>query len=171
MAAAVAGDGTHRAILRRLGIRMSERALQFPPARSAVEIARLAELDFVLAAKGERSLADEQYMARPFITARAARTGLRGPKTPATAPARRSVPSMTQASISCVPARVNTLPRPALNNGSSSSCATASVTASRALPPAARISPPAAKARRRPSWYDAARELLALSRAIVPAPP
>src|SRR5690348_4263912 len=81
------------------------------------------------------------------------------------------MPSMTPASISCVPARVNTLPRPALNNGSSSSFATASVTESRALPPAARMSRPAVKARRRPSWYDAARERPASSRGIVPAPP
>ena len=37
------------------------------------------------------------------ITARAARIGLRGPQMPATAPAERSRPSMTAASISCLP--------------------------------------------------------------------
>jgi len=66
IAEAAAGDGTHRAVLRRLAIRMFERALQFPPARSAVEIAGLAERDTVLAAKGERPLADQQHVARPL---------------------------------------------------------------------------------------------------------
>jgi len=62
-----------------------------------------------------------------------------------------SAPSITEASISCVPAAVKTLPRPALNNGSSSSAATALVAASRALPPAARTSRPVTKERRKPS--------------------
>ena len=76
---------------------------------------------------------------------------------PATAPARRSRPSITAASISCVPAAVNTAPRPALNSGSSSSATTAAVTASSALPPAARIALPASSARRSPAWYSASR--------------
>ena len=162
VAAAVAGDGAHGAVLRRLAIRMFERALQFPPACFAVKIAGLAECDAFARQKASAPSPISSTWRDRSITARAARTGLRGPKTPATAPARRSVPSMTQASISCVPAAVNTLPRPALNNGSSSSAATASVTASSALPPAARMSRPAVNARRKPSWYDAARETACL---------
>ena len=45
---------------------MLERVLQFPPARFAMEISRLAERDAVRAAKGERPLADQQHMARPL---------------------------------------------------------------------------------------------------------
>src|ERR1700730_9862156 len=113
IAAAVAGDGAHRAVLRRLAARMFQGVPQFPPACFGMEIEGLAERDTVLPAKGERPVADQQHWRDRSITSRAARTGLRGPKTPATAPARRAMPSITHASISCVPARVNTLPRPA----------------------------------------------------------
>src|SRR5947207_878539 len=44
------------------------------------------------------------------MTARAASTGFFGPQIPATAPARRSDPSMMAASISCVPAAVKPAP-------------------------------------------------------------
>ena len=69
------------------------------------------------------------------ITCRASRTGLRTCRTPATAPARRSRPSMIAASSSCPPSAQSTAPRPALNSGSSSSATTAAVTASRLEPP------------------------------------
>src|ERR1700730_14365792 len=105
------------------------------------------------------------------MAARAANTGLRGPKMTATPPARWSGSSIAEASRSCVPAAVKTLPRPALNNGSSSSATTAFVAASSALPPAARTSRPVTKARRKPSRYGAVREAVASSREIVPAPP
>jgi len=73
ISSAVKGDGTYRAVLRRLSARIFEGALQFPPTCFGTEIVVLAERDAVLAAKGERPGTDQQHMARPL------HHGARGP--------------------------------------------------------------------------------------------
>lgn len=77
------------------------------------------------------------------MTARAAEIGWRVVESPATAPAARSRPSMIEASSSLRPSAVKAAPRPALNNGSSSSIWIAASTASMAEPPARSTAAPA----------------------------
>ena len=60
---------------------------------------------------------------------------------------------VTEASISCSPTTLKTAPRPALNSGQSSKTVTATVAASRAVPPADKILFPASKASRSASRY------------------
>ena len=105
------------------------------------------------------------------ITIRAASTGLRGPRMPPTAPARRPAPSITAASISGFASVVSTAPCPALNSGSSSSAITAWVTASSAAPPAARIACPASSALRNPACVAEIISAVIASGRRVPAPP
>jgi hypothetical protein len=73
------------------------------------------------------------------MTMRASAIGLRTRVTPATAPARSVLPSMMLASSELVPSAVKTAPWPALKSGRSSMIVIAETTASRLLPPSARI--------------------------------
>jgi histidinol-phosphate aminotransferase len=84
-------------------------------------------------------------------TARAMSMGWRALAMAATPPKRSRVPSMTAASASTSPSRVNTEPTPALNSGSSSSTRTAAMTASSADPPRASSSRPARVAASQPA--------------------
>ena len=117
---------------------------------SVTSHAGLAQLDAVVGGERARRRAHEQHVA---AVARAPRgrpgPGCARPPRTATAPARRPVPSITEASSSTPPSSVSAAPRPALNSGSSSSTTTAASTASSALPPAASTAWPASTAGRR----------------------
>ena len=82
------------------------------------------------------------------ITLRASWIGCLIPRTPAIAPASRVRPSIIDASSSISPSQVNTAPRPALNNGSSSIGSIAAWIASIAVPPSRRTLAPASSALR-----------------------
>src|SRR5712691_4910816 len=92
--------------------------------------------------------------------------GFLTPATAPTAPFRRELPSMMEASVSTVPAVVSTEPYPALNRGWSSSARTAASTASSAVPPSLSGFQPAATASRIP-WRSSSRP----STGSAPAPP
>ena len=105
------------------------------------------------------------------MTLRAAKIGLRTRCTLAMAPERSVAPSMMAASSSCVAALVKTEPWPALNSGQSSSRRTASVTASRALPPAASTAWPACTMDFSAPRYSCSFSGDIAARDIAPAPP
>jgi hypothetical protein len=84
---------------------------QLAPALFGVKIAGLGKSNASFPTKASVPSPISRTWRPRSSTARAAKTGLRGPKMPATAPARYVAPSITHASISCVPAAVKTLPR------------------------------------------------------------
>jgi hypothetical protein len=105
------------------------------------------------------------------ITSRASVTGWRVRVIAATAPAARVRPSMIDASSSLRPSAVNTAPRPALNNGLSSSVRTAVSAASSALPPPRSTAAPASSASARPARSAASVSSVSVARSATPAPP
>ena len=90
---------------------------------------------------------------------------------PATAPAFKVFPSITEASNSFFPSFVNTAPLPALNRESSSSIFIADSTASIAVPPFFKIALPAFNAFCKPCIYNFSFSGVMLLLRIVPAPP
>src|SRR5882672_1815139 len=102
---------------------------------------------------------------------RASATGFLMPRTFATAPARRSLPSMIDASSSCSPCALNTAPLPALKSGESSSRRTASSTTSRPAAPAASMAAPAASTSASAARIASARRASRPSSRAAPAPP
>ena len=105
------------------------------------------------------------------ITACAAVIGFLIVVTPATAPAIRLLPSITEASSSFLPSCVKTAPFPALKSGESSNILIVATTASILLPPLSRIAKPVSSASRSLWWYFASFSALRFDLRIVPAPP
>ena len=128
-------------------------------------------LQTVVACKIVCAVAGEEHV-RPFIEQPASEADRRPRRAQAeTAPARRSRPSMIAASSSMQPLAVNTLPRPALKHGSSSSTRTAASTASSDASCLSRIAAPAASADSRPARAQRSCSGSSTPGRIDPAPP